>query len=163
MEGSRLFRAPDRGAHGSGPYAVETVALNRSITYRRRPDYWAKDLPVCRGFFNFDRIRFEYFRDTSVAMEAFKAGEIDFREENIAKNWATAYNFPAVQKAWSRGYQIRHQLPTGMQGFVMNTAPAGVRRMRRVRQAVGRLFDFEWTNKNLFYGGYARTLSYFSN
>jgi microcin C transport system substrate-binding protein len=159
----RDFSAPlTEPPDGSGPYAVETVALNRSLTYRRRPDYWAKDLPVCRGFFNFDRITFEYFGDPSVAMEAFKAGEIDFRDENISKNWATGYDFPAVQKGLVRKEVFPDQLPTGMQGYGMNTRRA-VFQDSRVRQAVAMAFDFEWTNKTLFYGSYARTLSYFSN
>jgi microcin C transport system substrate-binding protein len=147
---------------GSGPYGIESVALNRSVTYRRRADYWAVNLPVCRGFFNFDRITFEYFGDPSVAMEAFKAGEIDFRDENISKNWFTGYNFPAVQKGLVRKEVFANHLPTGMQGFGMNTRRP-VFADARVRQAVAMAYDFEWQNKTLFYGGYKRSLSYFNN
>ena len=147
---------------GSGPYRVESSALNRSITYRRRPDYWAAELPVCRGFYNFDTITYEYFGDPAVALQAFKAGDIDFRNENIAKNWATAYDFPAVQKGLVRKRIFPDRLPTGMQGFGMNTRRA-VFADPRVRQAIAWAFDFEWANKVLFYGGYERTLSYFSN
>jgi microcin C transport system substrate-binding protein len=147
---------------GSGPYVVDSVALNRSVTYRRRPDYWAMNLPVCRGFFNFDRITFEYFGDPSVAMEAFKAGEIDFRDENISKNWFTGYDFPAVEKGLVRKEVFINHLPTAMQGFGMNTRRA-VFKDPRVRQAIAMAYDFEWQNKTLFYGGYKRSLSYFNN
>jgi microcin C transport system substrate-binding protein len=147
---------------GSGPYKVESLALNRSVSYRRRPDYWAVDLPVCRGFFNFDRMTYEYFGDPAVAMEAFKAGDIDFRDENISKNWATGYDFPAVQKGLVKKQVFPDRLPTGMQGFGMNTRRA-VFSDPRVRQAIAWAYDFEWANKVLFYGSYERTLSYFSN
>lgn len=147
---------------GSGPYKIESSALNRSISYRRRADYWAADLPVCRGFYNFDRITYEYFGDPAVAMQAFKAGDIDFRNENISKNWATGYDFPAVQKGLVKKQVFKDRLPTGMQGFGMNTRRA-VFQDPRVRQAVAWAYDFEWANKVLFYGGYERTLSYFSN
>jgi len=147
---------------GSGPYGVDSVALNRSVTYRRRPDYWAANLPVCRGFFNFDRITFEYFGDPSVAMEAFKAGEVDFRDENISKNWFTGYDFPAVQKGLVRKQVFTNHLPTAMQGFGMNTRRPVFKDVR-VRQAIAMAYDFEWQNKTLFYGGYKRSLSYFNN
>ena len=147
---------------GSGPYKVESSALNRSVTYRRRPDYWAADLPVCRGFYNFDRITYDYFGDPAVAMEAFKAGDIDFRNENIAKNWFTGYDFPAAQKGLVKKQVFPDRLPAGMQGFGMNTRRA-IFSDPRVRQAMAWAYDFEWQNKVLFYGGYQRTLSYFSN
>jgi microcin C transport system substrate-binding protein len=159
----RDFTAPLTEAPlGSGPYRVESSALNRSVSYRRRDDYWAADLPVCRGFFNFDRITFEYFGDPTVAMEAFKAGDIDFRNENIAKNWATGYDFSAVQKGLVKKQVFPDRLPTGMQGYGMNARRA-VFSDPRVRQAIAWAYDFEWANKVLFYGGYQRTLSYFSN
>jgi microcin C transport system substrate-binding protein len=147
---------------GSGPYKVESSAPNRSVSYRRRADYWAADLPVCRGFYNFDRMTYEYFGDPAVAMEAFKAGDIDFRDENISKNWATGYDFPAVQKGLVKKQVFKDRLPTGMQGFGMNTRRA-VFSDPRVRQAIAWAYDFEWANKVLFYGSYERTLSYFSN
>jgi microcin C transport system substrate-binding protein len=147
---------------GSGPYKVGQYAFGRSITLDRVPDYWAANLPTARGMANFDHITTEYFRDATVAMEAFKAGQIDFRAENIAKNWATAYDFPAVREGLVRREEIRHHLPTGMQGFAMNTRRP-LFADPRVRQALALAFDFEWMNKNLFYGAYTRTLSYFSN
>ncbi len=147
---------------GSGPYRVGRFELGRSVTYELVPDYWAANLPVGKGFNNFGEMRQEYYRDSTVAMQAFKAGDIDFRQENIAKNWATAYDFPAVAKGMVVKEQIQHHLPTGMQGWAMNTRRP-VFQDRRVRQAIAWAFDFEWANKNLFYGAYTRTLSYFSN
>jgi microcin C transport system substrate-binding protein len=147
---------------GSGPYRVGKFEFGRTLTLERVPDVWSKDLPPMRGLDNFDTRRTEYFRDGTVALEAFKAGQIDFREENVAKEWATAYDFPAVQKGLVKKELLTHRLPTGMQGFGMNT-----RRPQfsdeRVRHALGLLFDFEWANANLFYGNYTRTSSYFSN
>ncbi|MEN8129467.1 MAG: extracellular solute-binding protein [Pseudomonadota bacterium] len=147
---------------GSGPYKVTSIDPGRSITYRRDPNYWATDLPVNVGRNNFDVIRYDYYRDSTVALEAFKAGEYDFRQENVAKNWATAYDNPALKQGLIKKENIRHQQPTGMQGFVFNTRQA-IFKDRRVRQAIGYAFDFEWTNKNLFYGAYTRTKSYYSN
>ena len=147
---------------GSGPYRVGQVDMGRTLTMERVPDYWAANLPVARGLNNFDRITTEYFRDSTVAMEAFKAGQIDFREENISKTWATGYDFPAVQKGLVKKEEIHHQLDTGMQGFAMNLRRP-IFANRQVRQALAIAFDFEWMNKNLFYGAYTRTLSYFSN
>ncbi|WP_123401866.1 extracellular solute-binding protein [Inmirania thermothiophila] len=147
---------------GSGPYRVKTVDPGRSVTYERVRDYWAKDLPVNRGRFNFDRIRIDYYRDTTVALEAFKAGEYDFREENVAKNWATAYDFPALRQGLVKKVEIPHRRPAGMQGFVFNTR-RWMFRDRRVREALGYAFDFAWTNRNLFHGAYTRTTSYFAN
>jgi microcin C transport system substrate-binding protein len=147
---------------GSGPYRVAQVNPGRSITYERVTDWWAADLPVNRGRYNIDRIRYDYYRDGTVALEAFKAGEYDFRVENNSKLWATAYEGPPFARGLIRTELIDHELPTGMQGFVYNT--------RRppfddplVREALAYAFDFEWTNKNLFYGQYTRTASYFSN
>ncbi len=147
---------------GSGPYRVAAFDLGRSVTYVRRPDWWAANLPTGKGTNNFDRVRIEYFRDSTVAMEAFKAGQIDLRSENISKNWATAYDFPAVARGLVKKRDFPHHLPTGMQGFAMNTRRA-VFANPLVRQAMAEAFDFEWANKNLFYGSYARTKSYFSN
>ncbi|MCR0983189.1 extracellular solute-binding protein [Roseomonas populi] len=147
---------------GSGPYKVERFEAGRSIAYRRVADYWGRDLPTMKGTNNFDLMRYEYYRDATVSLEAFKAGNIDFRTENVARDWATAYDFPAVRRGWVKRDEVRHELPTGLQGFIMNE-----RRPlfgdRRVREALGLVFDFEWMNTNLFYGSYARTSSYFSN
>ncbi len=147
---------------GSGPYRVASFELGRSITYQRNPNWWAANLPTGRGTNNFDTVRIEYFRDSTVAMEAFKAGQSDVRSENVSKNWATAYDFPAVRDKQVIKGNFPHHLPTGMQGYAMNTRRA-VFADPLVRQAVGLLFDFEWANKNLFYGAYTRTTSYFSH
>ena len=147
---------------GSGPYRITHFELGRSVTYTRDPNWWAANLPTARGTNNFDRVRYEYFRDSTVAMEAFKAGKVDIRSENIAKNWATAYDFPAVRSGAVTRREYIHKLPTGIQGYAMNTRRA-VFADPRVRHAVTLAFDFEWTNKNLFYSAYKRTLSYFSN
>ena len=147
---------------GSGPYRIASFELGRSITYERRPDWWAINMPTGKGTNNFDRVRIEYFRDSTVAMEAFKAGQIDLRSENISKNWATAYDFPAVARGLVIKKEFIHQLPTGIQGFAMNTRrPVFANPL--VRQAMDEVFDFEWENKNLFYGAYKRTNSYFAN
>jgi microcin C transport system substrate-binding protein len=147
---------------GSGPYRVGHFEFGRSLSMERVPGVWSKDLPPMRGLANFDTRRTEYFRDATVALEAFKAGQIDFREENIAKEWATAYDFPAVEKGLVRKELLHHRLPTGMQGFGMNTRHALFKDVR-VRHALAMAFDFEWANANLFYGNYTRTNSYFSN
>ncbi len=147
---------------GSGPYRVGHFEFGRSVSMLRVADVWSKDLPVMRGLNNFDIRRTEYFRDATVALEAFKAGQTDFREENIAKEWATAYNFPAEQKGLVKKELLTHRMPTGMQGFGMNTRRALFKDVR-VRHALALAFDFEWADANLFYGAYTRTRSYFSN
>ncbi len=159
----RDFEAPLTDAPvGSGPYRSSGWSWARRSCCSGVPDWWAADLPTGRGLNNFDTIRYEYFRDPTVAFEAFKAGQVDFRQENSAKNWATAYDFPAVTKGLVKLETLPHRLPTGMQGFAMNTRRE-VFKDRRVRQAMDEVFDFEWMNKNLFYGKYTRTDSYFSN
>jgi microcin C transport system substrate-binding protein len=161
-EGRDFTRPLGEPPLGSGPYRIERFEFGRTIAYRRAPDWWAREMPTGKGLNNFDVLRTEYFRDATVALEAFKAGQIDFRQENIAKQWATAYSFPAVQKGLVRKEELRHHLPTGMQGFAMNTRRAPFKDAR-VRQALAWAFDFEWANKNLFYDSYTRTTSYFSN
>ncbi|MGZ3340437.1 MAG: extracellular solute-binding protein [Reyranella sp.] len=147
---------------GSGPYKVDSFDVGRSIAYRRIDDWWAKDLWMNRGRNNFEVIRYEYYRDVTVQFEAFKAGEIDIRQENIARNWATAYDIPPVKDGRIQRAEIPHELPTGMQCFAFN-----IRRDffkdRRVREAIATMFDFAWTNKNLFYGMYKRNISFFGN
>ena len=147
---------------GSGPYRIESVEPGRSIVYRRVANYWGAALPVRAGRDNFETIRYDYYRDTTVALEAFKAGQYDFREENMAKNWATGYDTPAVAAGLIKKEEIPNEVPTGMQAYVFNTRRP-IFRDRRVRAALGYAFDFEWTNKYLFYGAYTRTKSYFSN
>jgi microcin C transport system substrate-binding protein len=147
---------------GSGPYKVESLEPGRSITYRRVKDYWGAALPVNVGRYNFDTIRYDYYRDDTVALEAFKSGAFDFRAESSSKNWATAYDVPAVRDGRIRKEQIFNEVPTGMQGFVFNTRRS-IFKDPRVREALAVAFDFEWSNAHLFYGAYARTASYFSN
>lgn len=147
---------------GSGPYRIKSFDPGRAITYARVSDYWGRDLPVNRGRYNFDLIQYDYYRDSTVALQAFKAGEYDFRQENTAKDWATAYNVPAVRKGLIKKEDIPHERPTGMQGFIFNIRRPYFRD-RRVREALTYAFDFEWTNRNLFFGQYTRTKSFFSN
>ncbi|MGB6970432.1 MAG: extracellular solute-binding protein [Methyloceanibacter sp.] len=147
---------------GSGPYTVGDVRQGRNIVYKRNPDYWAKDLPVNRGRWNFDQIRFEYFRDRTAAMEAFKAGTYDFREEFTSKVWATEYDFPAIRAGKVKKEVLADETPSGTQGFFLNTRREQLKDPL-VRQALDLAFDFEWTNRNLFYGLYSRTESFFEN
>ena len=147
---------------GSGPYVVDSLAQGRTITYRRNPDYWAKDLPVNRGRWNFDKIRFEYFRDRTAGMEAFKAGAYDFREEFTSKVWATEYDFPAVHDGRVKKEVLPDETPSGTQGFFLNTRRDALKDPR-VRKALDLALDFEWTNRNVFYGLYTRTVSFFEN
>jgi microcin C transport system substrate-binding protein len=145
---------------GSGPYRIKEVKPGRSIVYERVKDYWGKDLPVNAGQWNYDTIRFEYYRDETVAFESFKAGNLDYWQETSAKNWATAYDFAAVRNGLVKRQEVALERTQPMQCFVLN-----LRRPqfadRRVRQAFNLAFDFEWANKNLFYGQYARVGSYF--
>ncbi|RDE24948.1 ABC transporter substrate-binding protein [Motiliproteus coralliicola] len=147
---------------GSGPYLIDSYDPGRSLTYRLRTDYWGQDLPVNRGRHNYGQIRYDYYRDTTVALEAFKAGEYDFRQETSSKNWATSYNGPMFDNGEILRDEIRHSNPTGMQAFVLNSRRP-LFTDSRVRQALAYAFDFEWTNKNIFYNAYTRTHSYFSN
>lgn len=147
---------------GSGPYEIADFKPGTFVTYKRRPDYWAKDLSVNRGRFNFDELRYEYYRDRTLELEGLKAGNFDYREEFTSIDWATAYNIAAVKE----GRLVRETLPdgrpSGAQGFFLN-----MRRDKfkdpRVREALDLAFDFEWSNKNLFFDLYTRTQSYFEN
>ena len=147
---------------GSGPYRVARIDPGRTIAYERVPDWWGRDLPINRGRYNFDRLRYEYYRDPTVALEAFKAHGYDFRLENTARVWATGYDFPAVRSGAVVKEELENNNPTGMQAFAMNLRRPQFRDPK-VREALNHTFDFEWTNRNLFYGQYARTESYFSN
>lgn len=147
---------------GSGPYRIADFEAGRSVTYERVDDYWAQELPVRKGRFNFQRIEYEYYNDDTVALEAFKAGNFDYRRESSAKNWATAYTGNAFDEGRITKAAIEHHRPTGMQGFVFNTRRA-VFQDPLVRQALAYGFDFRWANTNLFYGQYTRTSSYFEN
>ncbi|MFQ5936984.1 MAG: extracellular solute-binding protein, partial [Acidiferrobacterales bacterium] len=145
---------------GSGPYRITDFEPGRFIVTERAEDYWGKDLPVNKGQYTIDRIRYDYYRDDTVIRQALKAGEVDFRAENQAKAWALDYDVPPARKGWLQKESIRHQRPTGMQAFVFNTRRA-IFSDRRVRRALAYAFDFEWTNRNLFFGQYTRTQSYF--
>lgn len=145
---------------GSGPYRIKNVKPGRSISYERVKDYWAKDLPVNRGQWNYDEIRYENYRDQTVAFESFKAGNLDYWQESSAKNWATAYDFAAVRNGFIKRQEVNIKRTQPMQSFVLNLRRPQFQD-RRVRQAFNLAFDFEWANKNLFYGQYARVGSYF--
>jgi microcin C transport system substrate-binding protein len=147
---------------GNGPYRIVEVKPGRSLTLERVPDYWAADLPLQKGQFNFDLISWEYYRDETVAIEALKSGEYDFRSENSAKAWATEYDFDARKNGDFLAENIAHSRPSPTQGFIFNTR-RDIFADRRVRQALAYAFDFEWSNKSLFYGQYMRTDSYFEN
>ena len=146
----------------SGPYKVEALDQGQSITYVVDDNYWGRDLPVNRGRFNFKRIRYDYYQDRTISMTAFKSGEYDFRLENSSKRWATSYQGPPFEQGLIKKESIKHGLPAGMQGFVMNQRRS-LFTDRRVRFALAHAFDFEWTNKNLFYAAYHRTDSFFEN
>lgn len=147
---------------GSGAYVVKDYKMGQYVAYKRLPDYWAKDLPVNKGINNFDEVRYDYYRDETVALEAFKAGEYDIRLEGVAKNWATMY----TGKQFDSGNIIKESLPDqrpqGMQSFVFNIQRP-IFKDRRVREALGYALDFEWLNKNFFYGQYERSRSYFGS
>ncbi|MBN67269.1 MAG: hypothetical protein CMM94_06870 [Rickettsiales bacterium] len=147
---------------GSGPYRVANVDQGRSITFERVEDYWGKQLPVNRGQNNFDIIRYDVFRDETVSVEAIKSGQYDFREEYIARNWATAYNIPAVERGELIKEKIPHKIPRGMQAFIFNTRKDKFSD-RRVREAIGMTMDFQWMNRVLFYDAYDRSYSFFQN
>ena len=147
---------------GSGPYAVGSFRAGEYVSYKRRDDYWAKDLPVNKGRNNFDEVRFEYFRDRIAGFEALKAGILDLREEYTAREWATAYNFPAIKDGRVKQLVLPDETPSGAQGFFMNLRREKFKDIR-VRRAFALVFDFEWSNKNLFYGQYKRTASFFES
>lgn len=146
---------------GSGPYVVEKVDPGKSITYKRDPDYWGRDLPVNRGLYNFDEIRIDYFRDAGSLFEAFKSGLIEFRNEEDPTRWTEGYNFPALRDGRVVKEALPVETPAGMSALVFNTRrPLFID--QRVRQALIQLFDFEWVNRTLYHGQYARTESYFA-
>ncbi|WXL27578.1 extracellular solute-binding protein [Ectopseudomonas mendocina] len=147
---------------GNGPYRISRVTPGRSLTFERVKDWWGADLPVNRGKYNFDRVEVEFYRDSNVAFEAFKADEFDIYIEQQAKNWATAYRFPALVRGEVIRAEIPHKIPTQTQALFMNTRRA-VFAERKVREAMGLMFDFEWANRALFNSSYTRAKSYFPN
>ena len=146
---------------GSGPYTIDKVDPGKSITFKRDPSYWGRDLPVNRGLYNFDEIRFDYYRDAGSMFEAFKSGLVQFREEDDPTRWTEGYDFPAFRD----GRVIKEELPlgtpAGMSALVFNTRRA-LFADQRVREALIKLFDFEWVNRTLYHAQYARTESYFA-
>ncbi len=147
---------------GNSAYKVENVEQGKSITYKLVDDYWAKNLPVNRGQYNFSTMRYDMYRDENVTLEGLKAGAYDFRREYIARNWATAYDAPAVKDGRIVKREIPDGTPQGMQAFIFNTR-LGKFADWRVREAIGLALDYEWVNKTIFYGAYARNSSFFEN
>ncbi|CAM2865284.1 ABC transporter substrate-binding protein [Vibrio neptunius] len=147
---------------GSSAYKIADYKSGQSVTYSLVDDYWAKDLPVNVGRNNFKEVQYDYYRDDTVMLEAFKAGEFDFRLENSAKFWANSYSGVNFDKGYITKQEIPHQKPENTQAFVFNTQ-SEVFKDARVREALTYAMDFEWMNKNMFYGQYTRTRSYFQN
>ena len=147
---------------GSGPYRITKVTPGRQLVFEHVKNWWGANLPVNRGKYNFDRVEVEFYRDSDVAFEAFKAREFDIYIEHQAKNWANGYNFPAVRRGDVVKAEIAHQIPTQTQGLFMNTRRATFEQTR-VREALGLMFDFEWTNRTLFNGAYKRASSFYPN
>lgn len=147
---------------GSGPYKISSVKINQSVSYERIKDYWARELNVNKGRYNFDRLVFEYYRDKNVLVEAFKGQKYDFRLENTARTWANSYNIDAVKNGQIIKKEIRHFLPAPMQAFIFNLRREKFQNLH-LRKAINYAFNFEWLKKNIFYGSYERTESYFAN
>ncbi len=147
---------------GSGPYKVKTFEQGRFIEFERDPNYWGAKLPVNLGQNNFDRLRFEYYRERQVAFEAFKAGAINYHEEFTSRFWATAYDFPAAKDGRVKKEVLHDGAPSRTQGWYLNTRREQFKDPR-VREAIGLAFDFEWTNKNVMYSAYKRIVSFFPN
>lgn len=160
--GARLDESNLEISPGSGPYMLDSYDINRRIVYKRNPDYWGKDLPINKGRYNFDTIRVEYFADTQAAFEAFKAGEYTFRQENSSKSWATAYDFPALNNGFVKKVTLEDGNLPGATGFVFN-----LRREKfqdeKVREALGLMFNFTWTNESLQYGLFQQRDSFWQN
>lgn len=147
---------------GSGPYRITQVDVGRAITYERNPDYWGQNEPAQKGLYNFDKIRVDYYRDDSISLQAFKAGQYDLRREHNPNKWATAYDLPAVTAGKVRLESIEHGRVEPAYGFILNSRRAPLSDPI-LRQALQHTFDFAWVNKNLFHGQYKRVDSYFPN
>jgi peptide/nickel transport system substrate-binding protein len=147
---------------GSGPYILSEVKAPDYVVYKRNPDYWAKDIAIKRGFDNYDEIRIEFYRDASTMFEAFKKGLFDVNLEGDPMEWSTAYDFPAAKDGRVIKETVKTGAPKGMSGLVFNTRRPIFADIR-VRKALAELFDFEWVNKNLYYGAYVRAGSYFND
>src|SRR6202020_518904 len=147
---------------GSGPYRVTEVKPGERLVLERDPNYWAKDLPIARGLYNFDRIRIDYYRDATAMFEAFKAGLIDYRVEDDPNRWRNEYNFAAAKDGRVLRAAISSGLPKGVSGFAFNTRRP-VFADARVREALASMFDFEWINANLYDGAYKRSEGFFDD
>ena len=147
---------------GSGAYKVKTFEQGRFIEFERDPNYWGRDLPINIGHNNFQRLRFEYYRERQVAFEAFKAGALNYHREYTSRTWATGYNFPAVADGRVVKETLHNGAPTPVQAWYLNTRRDQFKDPR-VREAIGLAFDFEWTNKNVMYSSYKRVTSHFQN
>lgn len=147
---------------GSGPYTLERMDVGQTLVYKRNPDYWGKDLPINRGTMNFDTLRVEYYADYNAAFEGFKAGNYTFRNEASSKIWATGYDFPALEKGWVKKAELHSGDIASGQAFVINLRRPQFQDVR-VREALGLMFNFEWSNEKLFYGIYARVNSFWEN
>ena len=147
---------------GSGPYMFDNADINRRVVYKRNPDYWGADLPINKGRNNFDRIRFEYFSDYDAAFEAFKAGEYTFRREVSSIIWATRYDFPALNREWVKKETLDDGNIASGQAWILNLRRTNWQDIR-VREAIGLMFNFEWSNEALFYGLYDRVDSFWDN
>ncbi|WP_104747780.1 extracellular solute-binding protein [Helicobacter cetorum] len=146
----------------SGPYVISSFNIGKRVVYRRNFNYWAKNLPSRKGQFNFNQVRFEYYKDETIALQAFLSGAYDWRIESVAKIWARGYTGKAIENKEIIKHLIHHKMPSGMQGFFFNTRRE-VFKDKRVREALFYAFDFEWANKNLFFSQYERTTSFFNN
>lgn len=147
---------------GSGPYKVTDFQINKFVELKKNPQYWGKNLPSRRGFFNFETIRYDYYQDTTVTLQALFAGNIDAREEYIAKIWMTGYDNELVKSGKIIKEQLEHNNPATLQNFAFNLRRSKFED-RRVRKAIDLAFNFEWANTKLFYGQYRRLFSYFTN
>jgi microcin C transport system substrate-binding protein len=147
---------------GSGPYKLKSFQAGKSVRYELVDNYWAKDKPVNKGRFNYKELSYDYYRDMTVSLQAFKAGEYDFRQEVNSKDWAVSYTGPAFDEGMVMQEEIPHENPAGMQAFAFNTRKS-IFKDPKVRWALNHAFDFEWSNKNLFYGQYTRSESFFAN
>lgn len=147
---------------GSGPYIIKNFEAGRYITFKRNPNYWAKDIPTRKGFYNFDEVKYDYYQDTTVTLQALFSGNIDVRTEYIAKSWATGYNNDLINSGKIKKQAITHNRPASEQFFAFNTRKEKFKDAR-VRQAINYAFNFPWANKNLFYNQYERLDSFFAN
>jgi len=160
--GDDFEKLSDTRPIASGPYTVGQYDRGKSIAYVKNPDYWAKNLAVRKGMFNFEKITYKYYKDSTIALEAFKAGEFDFFFENYSKRWARSHNGPRYDSGEIKKTELAHKNNAGMQGFAFNTRRDKFKDVR-VRRALSLAYDFEWANSKLFYNQYVRADSYFSN